>query len=114
MLQSPGASRVILLNAYPVGEKSRSTSGACLLRRIVLLGVLIGFAGTALWAQNGAFETGLYPILEKAGCRACHNVDGVASATRLHFPESSAPAPAIEAFGNSLVVLIDREHPEAS
>ena len=77
-------------------------------------GILIGFAASALWAQSGSFETGLYPILEKAGCRACHNTDGVASATRLHFPEPDATGPAIEAFGNSLVVLVDREHPEAS
>jgi hypothetical protein len=86
--------------------------------------LLIGLAGAALWvqspwvqslrAQSPAFETGLYPILEKAGCRACHNPDGVASATRLHFPEADAPQAKIEAFGNSLVVLIDREHPESS
>jgi hypothetical protein len=81
-----------------------------LLRRLIS----IAFAGGALWAQSGSFEAGLYPILEKAGCRACHNVDGVASATRLHFPETDAPHSEIEAFGNSLVVLIDREHPEAS
>jgi hypothetical protein len=52
--------------------------------------------------------------LEKANCRACHNTEGVASATRLHFPEAGSSAAKIAAFGNSLVVLIDRDHPESS
>ena len=54
------------------------------------------------------------PILEKANCRACHNADGVASATRLHFPEADADADKIAAFGNSLVILVDRQNPDAS
>ncbi len=70
-------------------------------------------AGT-LWGQSGDFRTTLYPILEKAGCRACHNADGVASATRLHFPEADADADKIAAFGNSLVVLIDRQNLDKS
>lgn len=81
-----------------------------MLRRLIL----IGFVGSALWAQNTDFRTALYPVLEKANCRACHNTDGVASATRLHFPEADAPASQIEAFGNSLVILIDRDHPDSS
>lgn len=68
----------------------------------------------ASWAQSGSFATGLYPVLEKAGCRNCHNRDGVASATRLHFPDSDVPTSKIEAFGKSLVVLVDRDHPEQS
>jgi len=32
----------------------------------------------------------------------------------LHFPEADADAPKIEAFGKSLVILIDRDHPDAS
>lgn len=68
----------------------------------------------ALQAQGGSFAAGLYPVLEKATCRNCHNRDGVASATRLHFPEADAPAAKIEAFGKSLVVLLDREHPDQS
>jgi hypothetical protein len=75
---------------------------------------LIGFAATALAAQNGGFETSLYPVMEKAGCRACHNADGVASGTRLHFPERDAPPAKVEAFGRSLVSLVDRERPELS
>jgi Protein of unknown function (DUF1592)/Protein of unknown function (DUF1588)/Protein of unknown function (DUF1587)/Protein of unknown function (DUF1595)/Protein of unknown function (DUF1585) len=68
----------------------------------------------AMQAQDTSFATGLYPVLEKAGCRACHNVDGVASATRIHFPEAGASPAKIEAFGKSLVAVVDRAHPESS
>jgi hypothetical protein len=68
----------------------------------------------ALLAQNGPFQAGLYPVLQKAGCRNCHNRDGVASATRIHFPDADAPAAQIEAFGKSLVVVVDRDHPDQS
>ena len=81
-----------------------------MLNRMIVLFV----AGGALWGQNGDFRNTLYPILEKANCRACHNADGVASATRLHFPEADADADKIAAFGNSLVVLVDRQNPDAS
>jgi hypothetical protein len=76
--------------------------------------ILLALAGGALWGQSGDFRTTLFPILEQANCRACHNSDGVASATRLHFPEADADAEKIAAFGNSLVVLVDRQNPEAS
>src|SRR5215510_12941662 len=65
-------------------------------------------------AQEGSFARALYPVLEKAACRSCHSPDGVASATRLQFPESDANADQIEAFGRSLVALIDRNKPEES
>jgi hypothetical protein len=81
------------------------------LRKLSIVFLLLPIG---LRAQNRTFVTGLYPVLEKAGCRNCHNRDGVASATRLHFPEADAPAPKIEAFGKSLVVLVDREHPDQS
>ena len=76
--------------------------------------MVLFLAGGVLWAQSGDFRTTLYPILEKANCRACHNADGVASATRLHFPEADADADKIAAFGNSLVILVDRQNPDAS
>ncbi|HJZ95546.1 MAG TPA: hypothetical protein VKE70_03515, partial [Candidatus Solibacter sp.] len=60
----------------------------------------------SIWAQEGfspaqesSFSRTLYPVLEKAACRSCHNPDGVASATRLHFPTPDANADQIEAFG---------------
>jgi len=75
----------------------------------------------SIWAQEGSspaqessFSRTLYPVLEKAACRSCHNPDGVASVTRLRFPEPDANADQIEAFGRSLVALIDRNKPEES
>jgi hypothetical protein len=67
-----------------------------------------------LRAQDGSFGGGLYQVMEKATCRSCHTVDGVASPTRLHFPEPDADPDKVEAFGRSLVNLVDREHPERS
>ena len=53
-------------------------------------------------------------MLQSAGCPACHNLNGVASATRLHFPDADATPDRVAAFGKSLVALVDREHPEDS
>jgi len=78
------------------------------------LSILFLLAPIASLAQSGPFAAGLYPVLEKAGCRNCHNDNGVASATRLHFPETDAGPSKIESFGKSLVVLVDREHPDQS
>jgi hypothetical protein len=64
--------------------------------------------------QTSPFSRSLYPILQNAGCSACHNPDGVASATRLRFPPPTASADRIEAFGKHLVILVDRDHPEDS
>src|SRR5215813_4828703 len=82
---------------------------------------LLVLALISIWAQEGltpaqerSFSGAAYPVLEKAACRSCHNPDGVASATRLRFPEPDAKADQIEAFGRSLVALIDRKKPEES
>jgi hypothetical protein len=86
------------------------------MSRVLRFG-LIGLAAGTLCAQStplGTFGSGLYQVMEKAGCRNCHNPDGVASATRLHFPEADASSEKVEAFGNSLVILVDREHPDQS
>ena len=76
---------------------------------------LIGFVALgAVWASAAdttAFWRSVYPIFEEAGCRGCHVGDGVASATRLQFPEPGAPPDRIEAFGKSLVLLIDANDP---
>ncbi len=76
--------------------------------------VLLAISLHPLWGQEANFGSGLYRIMEKAACRSCHNADGVASATRLHFPPADASPERIEAFGKSLVVLVDREHPDNS
>lgn len=70
-------------------------------------------SGTAA-GQSAPFVSSLYPVMEAAGCRNCHNPDGVASATRLRFPDRDTPLPRIEAFGRSLVDLVDRTNPEKS
>src|SRR2546421_4208112 len=53
------------------------------------------------------FAEKLYPILEKAECRMCHNDNGVSSATRLKFPPPEAKTEAIEIFGLKLSSLVD-------
>ena len=69
---------------------------------------------SAAFGQTRSFSNKLYPILKDAGCAACHNSNGVASATRLHFPDADATPDRIEAFGNSLVRLVDRDQPDES
>ena len=65
-------------------------------------------------AADSNFSGGLYPVLQKANCRGCHVEGGIASATRLHFPEVDASSAEIEAFGHSLTTLVNRDQPEAS
>jgi hypothetical protein len=74
----------------------------------------LAFSGLATGAQGLPFYKTVYPVLQKAGCPLCHNPDGVASATRLHFPDADASPERIEAFGKSLVALTDRKSVEAS
>jgi Protein of unknown function (DUF1592)/Protein of unknown function (DUF1588)/Protein of unknown function (DUF1587)/Protein of unknown function (DUF1595)/Protein of unknown function (DUF1585) len=78
--------------------------------------ILVGFAlcGLPVHAQTAPFAKNAYPVLQKALCAQCHNADGVASATRLHFPEADASPERIEAFGKSLVALTDTNSPESS
>lgn len=80
----------------------------------VLIFLLIVSQENSFPAQVASFSKALYPVLEKAACRACHNSDGVASATRLLFPEADASPDQIEAFGKSLVELVNRESLEES
>jgi hypothetical protein len=80
----------------------------------LLICVLGALAAVGIAADNAPFTKSLYPVLEDAGCRGCHVSDGVASATRLQFPESTAPSDRIEAFGKSLVRLVDQKAPENS
>ena len=55
------------------------------------------------------FAVDLYPRLEAKNCRACHSTSGVASGTRLQFPEAGAPAPIVQQFGLELHRLVNRE-----
>jgi len=80
---------------------------------------LAGFALVAITAGVAAqapisFTRTVYPIFENAQCRGCHADDGVASATRLHFPEPNASPEEIDAFGLTLAALVDRTDPARS
>ena len=78
---------------------------------------IAGFAwiSSGLWAQAPTtdpafFAAKVYPVLEAAHCRICHTTAGVASGTRLHFPEAGASQEQIEVFGLSLTPLVDRSN----
>jgi Protein of unknown function (DUF1587). len=60
------------------------------------------------------FVQKVYPVLEKAECRMCHNDNGVSSATRLKFPSPEAKTEAIEIFGLKLSALVDPKNPSQS
>ncbi|MGH9845392.1 MAG: DUF1592 domain-containing protein, partial [Blastocatellia bacterium] len=93
-----------------MSDRSRS------IRIVVLAGAafLLASREPSLPAQEESFVKTLYPVLERAACRSCHNPDGVASVTRLIFPETDATPERIEAFGRSLVALVDSNAPDAS
>ncbi len=54
------------------------------------------------------FQSQVFPVFEAAKCSGCHAASGVASATRLHFPDKDATPAQIQAFGLSLSSLVDR------
>jgi hypothetical protein len=74
-------------------------------------GVLLVAAGAAAAPD---FERGLYPALETALCRSCHNDNGVGSTTRLQFPRDGASVEEIRVFGLRLRRLVDAANPEQS
>jgi hypothetical protein len=95
---------------------TRREGKACRLSRVGTAGALFFLAAAphALRSQTASFTDTLYPVLERAECRNCHTRDGVASGTRLHFPDETASKAQVEAFGRSLVVLVDRQNPDNS
>jgi hypothetical protein len=56
----------------------------------------------------------VYPALHAVGCQRCHCDNGVASETRLEFPDPEAGGDQIRAFGLSLAALVDRQKPDQS
>ncbi len=74
------------------------------MNKLFLAAVLLGAASLAA-QEDRFFSSTLYPILQAKNCRACHNDDGVASATRVHFPPEKATTAQIEAFGRSLALV---------
>src|SRR5947209_424436 len=102
-----------------------SWPGGSMRRFVKLLGALLSVvamssaqtaqqAETATASDDRFFVDKLYPVLEAAECRMCHNDNGVASATRVHFPAADATPDAIRAFGLGLWALVDRANPDAS
>jgi hypothetical protein len=65
-------------------------------------------------ADESFFVEKVYPALHAVQCERCHSDNGVASETRLEFPESDAGRDRIAAFGLSLMDLVDRGNPEQS
>ncbi len=85
------------------------------LSTIAFAGLTIATATAEPAAQGPEFFANeLLPILEKAQCRQCHNDNGIASRTRLQFPDADAPADRIEAFGLSLRAFIEPDQPSES
>ncbi len=76
------------------------------MKRILIL------TAAPLLAQE--FSKSLYPILEKAQCRGCHNDNGVASTSRLKFPRESADQGEIDRFGMRLRRFVNAEDAAAS
>ena len=100
--------------------KSRPThSRLCMGAVFVVVVALAVTTRPAALAQQSvagpvSFSRTVYPIFEAAQCRGCHTDDGVASATRLHFPEPNASPEDVEAFGVTLAVLVNRDDPSRS
>jgi hypothetical protein len=81
------------------------------LLSLILVALVVVSTGTR--AQSPAptpafFSDKVFPALQEARCSGCHASDGVASATRLHFPDKGATPAQIQAFGLSLAPLVNR------
>ena len=85
-----------------------------MLRAAATLVLAVSFVTAAPATTSGLFADKVYPVLERAECRSCHNSNGVASGTRLRFPPSDASRNAIDAFGLRLSALINRATPASS
>src|SRR6516164_447052 len=82
------------------------------MRRPLLAALILA---RAVWAQDvNFFADKVYPVLEEARCRLCHTTAGVASGTRIHFPEKDASQNQIQLFGLSLSAVVDRSNPSNS
>ena len=90
-----------------------------LVPAFMIAAVLTAF-GPGVFAQapravdESFFAEKVYPVLHAVQCERCHSDNGVASETRLEFPEPDAGQDQITAFGLSLIDLVDRRNPERS
>ncbi len=71
-------------------------------------------AQTPQAADEAYFIKSVYPMLHVTQCVRCHSDNGVASETRLEFPETDAEPDRVIDFGFSLLELVDRRNPEQS
>src|SRR5687768_5730299 len=76
------------------------------------LSIIWIFLPAAFAAQD--FAGRVYPVLEKAQCRTCHNDNGVASVTRVQFPREGAVPEEVAAFGLRLQAVVQAGQPDAS
>ena len=81
------------------------------LLSLTVVGLVVVSTGTH--AQTSVptpafFSDKVFPVLQEARCSGCHASDGVASATRLHFPDKGATPAQVQAFGLSLAPLVNR------
>ena len=60
------------------------------------------------------FAEKLYPVMQAKQCPLCHNDNGIATASGLHFPPDDATRQQVTAFGLSLAELVDRNDPQQS
>ncbi|MCC6589705.1 MAG: DUF1592 domain-containing protein [Bryobacterales bacterium] len=79
--------------------------------RSIILGYLSLVLVSAVCRAQPNFQTTVWPVLEQAQCRLCHNDNGVASTTQLRFPPESASAADIRAFSLGLRRFVDRNNP---
>src|SRR5579871_1430908 len=77
---TPGIRSIIIIRVY-LNRPPVSIAGLA----AIVLPAAISLAAAP--ARPVSFSDQLYPVLQKAGCRMCHNPEGVASPTRLRFPE---------------------------
>jgi len=108
------------MSAYLSRGNSMKSSAQCGLALLALgaigfLGVSgVRAAGQAAGTPAISFTRTVYPIFEAAQCRGCHADDGVASGTRLHFPDANASPDEIDAFGITLAALVNPTDPPRS
>jgi hypothetical protein len=91
-----------------------------LLRILVLLIWPLGLESASASPQASKvtdvsfFVRNVYPTLQSADCRECHNDNGVASTTELQFPPLDASPIEIARFGLSLKKLVDDDNVDRS
>jgi hypothetical protein len=83
-------------------------------RLLVVLACVLTIPVLITAAPGPDFAGTVYPVLQKAGCPGCHTADGIASGTRLHFPEEGAATAVVNNFGLSLLPLVNKSDPDQS